>query len=221
MQAQPWLNVRVPAECRSWLGKRNGDKAEGSDEIASVRTSQCCGIVALASVALLIAACGSSSTATDTANMAGSSSQAAGATTGAVSGGTHAFAATLSVTGAVTKSASFTESIAGRPACAAFAQAGIAAGVHPKVWYLPNNSDSSFLMTWDVLTYTGPGTYADPSTLSVSLAAAGEQFVALTPTSSTLSVTVNADGSGSATFSNLQDQATKAAVSGTETWTCS
>jgi len=180
------------------------------------------GIVALASVALLIAACGSSRTATDTANMAGSSSQAAGATTGAISGSTHAFAATLSVTGAVTKSASFTESIAGRPACAAFAQAGIpGTAANSKLWYLPNNPDSTFLMTWDVLTYTGPGTYADPSTLSVSLAAAGEQFVALTPTSSTLSVTVNADGSGSATFSNLQDQATKAAVSGTETWTCS
>ena len=179
------------------------------------------GIVALASVALLIAACGSSSTATDATHLGGGPSQAAGATTGAVSGSTHAFAATLSVTGAVPKSASFTESIAGRPACAAFAQAGIAAGIHPKVWYLPNNSDSSFLMTWDVLTYTGPGTYTDPSTLSVSLSAAGDQFVALTPTSSTLSVTVNADGSGSATFSNLQDQATKAAVSGSETWTCS
>ena len=89
------------------------------------------------------------------------------------------------------------------------------------MWYLPNNSDSSFLMTWDVLTYTGPGTYMGSAANSANLAAAGEQFVALTPTSSTLSVTVNADGSGSATFSNLQDQATKAAVSGTETWTCS
>jgi hypothetical protein len=180
------------------------------------------GIVALASVALLIAACGSSSTATDTANMAGSSSQAAGATTGAVSGGTHAFAATLSVTGAVTKSASFTESIAGRPACAAFAQAGIPGTVaNPKLWYLPNNPDYTFLMTWDVMTYTGPGTYTGSAANSANLAAGGQQFVALTPTSSTLSVTVNADGSGSATFSNLQSQATKAAVSGSETWTCS
>jgi hypothetical protein len=180
------------------------------------------GIVALASVALLIAACGSSSTATDATNLGGGPSQAAGATTGAVSGGTHAFAATLSVTGAVTKSASFTESIAGRPACAAFAQDGIpGTAANPKLWYLPNNPDYTFLMTWDVLTYTGPGTYTGSSANSVSLAAAGEQFAALTSTSSTLSVTVNADGSGSATFSNLQDQATKAAVSGSETWTCS
>ena len=180
------------------------------------------GIVALASVALLIAACGSSSTATDSTNLGGSSGQAAGATAGVVSDGTHEFTATLSVTGAVTKSASFTQGIAGRPACAAFAQAGIpGAGTNPKLWYLPNNPDSTFLMTWDVLTYTGPGTYTGSSANSVNLSAGGQQFVALTPTSSTLSVTVNADGSGSATFSNLQNQATSAAVSGTETWTCS
>jgi hypothetical protein len=180
------------------------------------------GIVALASVAFLIAACGSSSAATDATNLGGSSTQAAGATTGAVSGGTHQFSATLSVTGAVTKSASFTEGIAGRPACAAFAQAGIpGTGANPKVWYLPNNPDSTFLMTWDVLTYTGPGTYTGSSANSVNLGAGGQQFVALTATSSTLSVTVNADGSGSATFSNLQNQATKVAVSGSETWTCS
>ena len=180
------------------------------------------GIVALASVALLIAACGSSSTATNATNVGGSSSPDAGPTTGAASGGTHEFTATLSVTGAVTKSASFTEGIAGRPACAAFAQAGIpGTGANPKVWYLPNNPDYTFLMTWDVLTYTGPGTYTGSAANSANLAAGGQQFVALTPTSSTLSVTVNADGSGSATFSNLQNQATKAAVSGTETWTCS
>jgi hypothetical protein len=189
--------------------------------LPSVRRSAA-GIVALASVALLIAACGSSSAATDATNLGGSSSQAADASAGAVSGGTHEFSATLSVTGAVTKSASFTEGIAGRPACAAFAQAGIpGTGVNPKLWYLPNNPDSSFLMTWDVLTYAGPGTYTGSAANSVNLGAGGQQFVALTATSSTLSVTVNADGSGSATFSNLQNQTTKAAVSGTETWTCS
>jgi hypothetical protein len=180
------------------------------------------GIVALASVALLIAACGSSSTATNATNVGGSPSQAAGHSTGAVSGGTHEFTATLSVTGTVTKSASFNQSIAGRPACAAFAQAGIpGTAANSKLWYLPNNPDYTFLMTWDVMTYTGPGTYTGSSANSVNLGAGGQQFVALTPTSSTLSVTVNADGSGSATFSNLQNQGTKAAVSGTETWTCS
>jgi len=189
--------------------------------LPSVRRSVA-GIVALASVALLVAACGSSGTPTNVSNPGGASSQGAGATTGGVSGGTHEFTATLSVTGAVTKSASFTEGIAGRPACAAFAQAGIpGTGVNPKLWYLPNNPDYTFLMTWDVMTYTGPGTYTGSAANSANLAAGGQQFVALTATSSTLSVTVNADGSGSATFSNLQNQATKAAVSGTETWTCS
>jgi hypothetical protein len=36
-----------------------------------------------------------------------------------------------------------------------------------------------------------------------------------------MSITVKADGSGSATFQNLQDEYTGAAVNGTETWTCS
>lgn len=174
----------------------------------------------LAGFALVVGACGSSGSAGAT-SPAGLSGAGAGDTTGAVSGGTHQFLGTLSVTGAVTQSASFTQNISGRPACAAFAQSGINAGTHPSVWYLPDNSGSSFLLTWDVLTYAGPGTYTDESTFTVSLAAGGLEFVPLTATSSTLSVTVKADGSGSATFANLQDQVTKAAVSGSETWTCS
>ena len=89
------------------------------------------------------------------------------------------------------------------------------------MWYLPDTSDYTFLLTWDVLTYTGPGTYTGATANSVDLTAGGQQYVGLTPTSAVLSVTVNADGSGSATFSNLQSQATQAAVSGSETWTCS
>jgi hypothetical protein len=170
---------------------------------------------------LCASACGASSVASSSAGAPNGGAVSSLPEVTAAPGGTHQFSATLTVTGAVTKSASFTELIGGRPACAAFAQAGINDGSHPSVWYLPNNSDYTFLMTWDILTYHGPATYTDQSTMSVDLTAGGQQFVVLTPTSSTLSVTVKADGSGSATFANLQNQATKAAVSGSETWTCS
>ena len=172
----------------------------------------------------LVAACGSSAGATAASGAASSSgpaSQGPSTAPEGVSGSTHEFSATLEVTGAVTQTASFTQNLGGRPACPDFAQAGIAGNGPSALWYLPNNPDSTFLMTWDVLTYKGPGTYSDPSANSVSLSAGGQVFDQW-PTS-VVSVTVNADGSGSSSFQNLHPypQASTAMVSGTETWTCS
>ncbi len=80
---------------------------------------------------------------------------------------------------------------------------------------------SDFKLNWNVSPYKGPGTYADPSTYQGSVeldASNGDEYDPVT--ASVLSLTVKADGSGSATFKNLEDQYTNAAVSGSETWTC-
>ena len=181
---------------------------------------QCATVVLSLACLVTVSACGSSSPPSGAASSSGPASQGPSTAPESVSGSTHEFSATLGVTGAVQQTASFTQNLGGRPACPAFAQAGIA-GIGPSAWYLPDNPDATFLMTWDLLTYKGPGTYTDPAAMSASLSAGGQVFDQW-PTS-VLSVTVKADGSGWASFQNLHPypQASTAMVSGTETWTCS
>jgi len=181
----------------------------------------------LIGAALLAAACSSSATsvpATDGSNQAGatnapvSTSQAANPTTAPAAGGTHEFTATLTVTGAVTKTVNFTQGLPNLPPCATLAKTGFSGAT----WSIPQANSAAEMLNWNVDPYNGPGTYSDVSTYHNSVAltdqASGTEYDPVD--ASVMSVIVKADGSGSATFKNLQDSDGNA-VSGSETWTCS
>lgn len=172
-------------------------------------------------VLLCASACGASSTPSSSAGApTGAASSSSAASTAAASGG-HAFTATLKVTGTVTQSATFTEDLSVLPACAVLAKSGMA----NQTWSIPQPlTDQSFALNWNITPYTGPGTYTDATAFqdSVDLDApyqgTADEFDQVSGT--TLSITVNSNGSGSATFSNLQD-GDQLPVAGSETWTCS
>jgi hypothetical protein len=180
----------------------------------------------LAAAALVIAGCSSSTAATPatngsvpagSTNTAGSASQAANPTTAPVSGGSHQFAATLTVSGAVKFTLSFTQPLSVLPACSEIAKTGFT----DKTWSIPQPNTQDSKLNWNVQPYTGPGTYSDPTTFGNSIELTGPKGDEYDQVDSSVgSVTVNADGSGSATFQNLRDSDEKA-VSGSETWTCS
>jgi hypothetical protein len=167
-------------------------------------------VIASLGFAASLAACGSPST-------AASSAQGSTGSHAASSTGPHEFKATLTVSGATKQTETFTENLSVLPACSVLAKTG-AGGT----WSLPAGGSTSFVLNWNVSKgFNGPGTYTDPADFegSVELDANSEEFDPVP--SSVLSVTVKPDGSGSATFQNLQDQYSQAAVNGTETWTCS
>jgi hypothetical protein len=180
----------------------------------------------LAGAALVIAACSSSTGSTPVTNGSvpagsssarGAASQAANPTTGPVSGGSHQFTATLTVTGAVKFTLSFTQSLSVLPACSALAKTGFSSNT----WSIPQPNTQDSKLNWNVQPYTGPGTYSDTSTFGNSVELTGPKGDEYDQVDSSVgSVTVNADGSGSATFKDLEDSDAKA-VSGSETWTCS
>jgi hypothetical protein len=173
----------------------------------------------LGAAAILIvagaAACGTSSNpASSIANAVSS------ALSGAASSGTHEFSASLSITGTVSKSTTFTETLEFLPACASLAKTGFSG-----VWSLPvPASANATYLNANVETYTGPGTYSNQSVFqdSVTLYAPYQgtidEFNQVS--GSNVSVTVNSDGSGKATFTMLQDN-DQLNENGTETWTCS
>ena len=180
----------------------------------------------LAGAALVIAACSSSTASAPVTNgpalagptsAPGSTSQAANPTTAPVSGGSHQFTATLTVTGAVKFTATFTQPLSVLPACSALAKTGFSSNT----WSIPQPNTQDSKLNWNVQPYTGPGTYSDPKTFGNSVELTGPKGDEYDQVDSSVgSITVNADGSGSATFKNLQDSDEKA-VSGIETWTCS
>ena len=181
----------------------------------------------LAGAALVVAACSSSTGSAPvtilpaapagSSSAPGATSQAANPTTGAVSGGSHQFAATLTVTGAVKFTLSFTQSLSVLPACSALAKTGFSSNT----WSIPQPNTQDSKLNWNVQPYTGPGTYSDTSTFGNSVELTGPKGDEYDQVDSSVgSVTVNADGSGSATFKDLEDSDAKA-VSGSETWTCS
>ena len=176
--------------------------------------------VVLAGVALFLGACSSPAAppaaAPPTApSGAGASNGAPGATSGPVSGGSHQFDATLKVTGSVTQSADFTETLSLLPACSVLARTGFGG-----TWSIPQPSISrALVLNWNITPYSGPGTFTKRTAFasSVEFDTATDQFTPVA--ASVLSITVNADGSGSATFSKLKD-GLGGTVNGSETWTC-
>jgi len=185
---------------------------------AVVALSLACCIVAVSACGSSSTATGSTATAANATNGAVPTSQAASPTSApAAGGGTHQFKATLTVTGAVKKTVDFTQPLTALPPCATLAQTGFSG-----TWSIPQPNSSDFKLNWNVDGYKGPGTYADASAYDNSVefdGASGEEFDQVD--ASVLSVTINADGSGTATFQKLQDQMMDKSVNGTETWTCS
>jgi hypothetical protein len=180
------------------------------------------GLVGGAAGLLLLCAtgCGGSTVAPSlTAGTPTGSAATPAASTSAASG-THEFRATLQVTGTVTQSTSFTMSLTDLPSCSSLAQTGAGS----ETWSVPISNSTTFFLNWNVTPYTGPGTFTDPTLFqnSVELDAPYQGTVAEFDqvSGSVLSITVKSDGSGSATFSDLQD-ALSNTISGSETWTCS
>jgi hypothetical protein len=93
-----------------------------------------------------------------------------------------------------------------------------------QTWSIPQSNSQTFTLNWNITPYNGPGTYTDATDFQNSVEVDGsyqgtdDQFDQVSGT--TLSITVNSNGSGSATFSNLQD-GDQLPVAGSETWTCS
>ena len=192
-------------------------------------------VVALSIVCCIVAvsACGNSSTPTRPWATAASNTnrvglatrtpgnnpatQTTGNTPTPASGGSHEFVAKLSVTGAFTQSLDFTEPLTDLPPCSTLAKTGFTGAT----WSVPQPNSEDFYLQWNVTPYTGPGTYTDVSTFQDSVEIIGNQGVEYDPVdSSVLSLTIKADGSGSATFKTLTDAYSGDTVNGTETWTC-
>jgi hypothetical protein len=168
---------------------------------------------------LVLAGCsGGSSPAASAAGQSGAgAATTAAAAAGAGSGGVHQFQGVLTVTGATSQSAKFTEPLEELPSCADLAQSG-----EQGTWSIPSSDSSTFTFGINAAPYKGPGTYTAMSTFSNStwLTAAGQEWEPVA--ASTGSLTVKADGSGSFTFTDLQNDYTPGpAASGTVTWTCS
>jgi hypothetical protein len=167
-------------------------------------------------VLLCTAACGAASS---TAPATGTPAQGAATATPA-SSGSHEFKGTLTVTGTVSQSLNFTQDLSVLPSCSDLAATGMAG----QTWSIPQPSSQAFSLNWNITPYSGPGTFTDPSLfqdsvdLNVPYQGSDDQFDQVDGT--TLSITVSSDGSGSATFQNLQD-GDQLPENGTETWTCS
>lgn len=130
----------------------------------------------------------------------------------------HQFTATLEVTGAVTQSRSFTMDLTGLPSCSALAD-----GAYDGTAMVPFPHAGTLRLDWNMDRYPGPGTYTDPSSFAnsvdLTVPTGGELDEYQEVPGSVLSLTVNPDASGSATFQDLQDWQNHS-VSGSETWTC-
>jgi hypothetical protein len=88
-------------------------------------------------------------------------------------------------------------------------------------WFGPNPNGSTvggqpvtFSLSVDLKTFHGPGTYKGNAFLGLKI---GSDLY----TGGANSITVNADGSGSANFSGAQGSAASQVEAGTITWTCS
>ncbi|MBV8528135.1 MAG: hypothetical protein JOZ75_07450 [Candidatus Dormibacteraeota bacterium] len=169
--------------------------------------------------------------------LAGCSASSPGITNGTTnSGGTHAgggsgggvtFAVTINWTGPDPLQGSFTDTSTGSgySSCSEY---GTRTGV---IWESPSPGSGAaihqvqgktlgFLYTIGTNTFHGPGTY--PGTLTATSVQVGNDSF-LGSHDATSSVTVNADGSGNASFGGLLNFAGTgdATESGTITWTCS
>jgi len=172
-------------------------------------------------IGLLLAGC-SVSPASNGSNSAGGSG-GGGGTGGSGGGGKVTFTVTVNWSGPDPVQGTFTDpnTGSGYQSCSQYAtQTGV-------LWLSPSTNSTQvqgktidFAFDVGASTFHGPGTYADTLTGS-GVSVGSDTFLA--GHSAMSSVTVKADGSGSASFSGLfgLTTSTEAPESGTITWTCS
>jgi hypothetical protein len=190
----------------------------------------------LASVLLtgVLAACGGSS-GTPAASPPASTSPAgttstAAAPTGTPIAGLVAFHGTFQLRGAVTRQSTFIGypgSTAAPGSCAAIGAKGTGApaGLKPEFAIPTPPAGSSTYFNASVVPYTGPGTYGHAAFISGGgasiIVGSGPGYDPLSP-KATVSVTIDANGSGTFTFANATAVSPgKPTLSGTVSWTCS
>jgi hypothetical protein len=203
---------------------------------AELRHRAAKGAAGLAGVllAVALAACGGSS-ATPAASTSSSTSPAGTTSTAAAPTGTPipglvAFHGTFQLHGAVTKQATFIgypANTAAPHSCAGIGAKGTGApvGLKPEFGIPTPPAGSSVYVNASIVPYTGPGTYGHAAFLSGGgasiIVGSGPGYNPLSP-KATVSVTVDANGSGTFTFANATAVSPgKPTLSGTVSWTCS
>jgi len=126
--------------------------------------------------------------------------------------------ATLTFSGAVNQSVSFDSLGWEATSCSTAAASGLELG---GAWKLPVNDGTNAVLpaidlTGSVADYHGPGTYTMQDAFATN-----ESDEYNPSSSSTRSMTVNADGSGHASLTNLRTADASGILSARETWTCS
>ncbi|HEY6470994.1 MAG TPA: hypothetical protein VI434_14635 [Candidatus Dormibacteraeota bacterium] len=159
----------------------------------------------------------------------GASGTSVGTTTGNTRSPFAVFSAHVVLKGEMKVSGSFSDSLTARhETCAAYADGQIPATtlfVVPTPYDTTNVSGHTVQYTAGVpinnskTGYHGPGTYTGVSALVSVLLIDNASY--LPGNNATATITVGIDGSGSLSFSGLQDVATNAPETGAVTWTCS
>ena len=176
--------------------------------------------VTIAAAFMLLAACGSSSTGSTSAAQQGATPGAA--SSNPLGGSVPIYKVTIHLTGAATLDFSLTSSqTVGIGSCSDRAAHGQEPG---KAYFsipAPSfNTTAAFVIT--IREYTGPGTY-DQSHMPGASASVGNttNFIMVDPPATTMSATVNADGSGNVTFMGAhQLDPSQPTLSGSIAWTC-
>jgi hypothetical protein len=176
-------------------------------------TRRSAGVVVVVLLSAGLAACSSGGGASPTAN-GNPGSPGAGGGTGIT------YTAQITFTGLPPIQGSFTDSSSASSAtsCTDYASNGM----KPlSGWFGPNPNGSTvggqpvtFSLSIDLSTFHGPGTYKGNSFMGLKI---GPDLY----TGGANSITVNADGSGSASFSGAQGPGTSQVEAGTIMWTCS
>ena len=122
--------------------------------------------------------------------------------------------------GPVNLSQDFTDSGATATSCTV--AAGGKGDENSGTWSVPLNQTGVDppTMVGLITHYTGPGTYS-ASDMTSETAATDLSYSFVPTSSSVIAVTVNADGSGSASYTNLQDSSNPGNENANMTWTCS
>lgn len=171
-----------------------------------------------AALAVVLAGCGGSST--PSASL-GANPRHIGARSGG-SSGTPTFTVQVSFTGQDALQGSFTDNQTGSgfSSCSRYAsETGIPFyGPSPPPATSVNGKAVIFILTVASAAFHGPGTYT--ATMAAGVTIAGDSF--LPQNNSPISATINADGSGHASFSNFYQLSGsgQGTESGTVTWTC-
>ena len=138
------------------------------------------------------------------------------------------FTGTLDLKGEITVKGSFSDPITSRQETCDQYVRGLAPAT--TLWVVPSPNSGTIVgrhivtLTAGVPTnkpssgYHGPGTYAEPSAIVGDLVIDNTSFVA--GDSATATITVGQDGSGSLSFTDLEDTANYARESGSEHWKC-